>query len=522
MRLHSLWIGNYRNLQDLEIDFPKDTRLPVYLAVGVNGTGKSGMLRVLVHIFNALEYNEAPHVPFRLEYERILSGTEVRTIRIAGDGSGAASGVKFEVISPDGSSFEQTRGGWAAYLPERIVVYTSGGVDEWQAVLRQVGANRERQELDQTEALHRLLKSSTEGKEIEELPASETLSRAEQVEERTISSRILFVSHDRLQLALLATLAMEEEAAHEQRAKIYRNAGLERLTRFALQLTPSEDQSTDLRAQAAAAVDPVERAQLEYLAQLQPRAVPARVLDRVRQFAQLAERRVRNPDGRYHLLFEMTPDTRSSLAQQFYSPLQLYEFLVELQDRGALTKVDLVLRRTDLPDEILDRHLSDGEYEFLGRMALFMLLNQPEALFLLDEPETHFNDVWKRELVQMLAEILGDQSSTVLLTTHSAIVVSDVAADQLLVFTKDEAGKAHLADFQTPIFGADPSDVMINLFGTKRAGGAYSARTLREALDRGERAELEKLLDEVGPGYWRFRIRDRLESLKDAPSNETA
>ena len=96
MKLRSLWIGNYRNLQDLEIDFPKDTRLPVYLVVGVNGTGKSGMLRVLVHIFNALEYNEAPHVPFQLKYQ-IAPGTgDSRTsyeVSITGDGSGAASGV---------------------------------------------------------------------------------------------------------------------------------------------------------------------------------------------------------------------------------------------------------------------------------------------------------------------------------------------------------------------------------------------------------------------------------------------
>jgi ABC-type transport system involved in cytochrome c biogenesis ATPase subunit len=511
MRLRSLWIGNYRNLQDLEINFPQGTRLPVYLAVGVNGTGKSGMLRVLVHIFNALEYNEAPHVPFRLEYERSLSGTDVHTIRIAGDGSGAASGVKFEVIAPDGSVIEQTRGGWASYLPERIIVYTSGSVNEWQSMLEQVGANRERQEFDQTEALHRLQEQS-EAEELnsEELSAPYYRLRSdyEPLMREVLPGRILLVSHEKLKLALLATLALEEAEAHAQRSRIYQRANVDRLARFALRLEK---------------LIPPELGREEFGFQQEVKNfVSTHVLDRVRRLAEAAERRVRNPDGSYHLLFEMTSETRSNLATQFYSPIQLYDFLVELQDRGVLAQVDLVLRKTDLSDEILDQHLSDGEYEFLGRMALFMLLNQPEALFLLDEPETHFNDVWKRELVQMLAEILGDQSSTVLLTTHSAIVVSDVAADQLLVFTKDEEGKAHLADFQTPIFGADPSDVMINLFGTGRAGGEYSARILREALDHGTHADLEKLLDEVGPGYWRFRIRDRLESLKNASSDETA
>jgi predicted ATPase len=38
--------------------------------------------------------------------------------------------------------------------------------------------------------------------------------------------------------------------------------------------------------------------------------------------------------------------------------------------------------------------LSDGEQVFLGRMALFYLMQgRDDALILLDEPESHFNDV---------------------------------------------------------------------------------------------------------------------------------
>ena len=33
---------------------------------------------------------------------------------------------------------------------------------------------------------------------------------------------------------------------------------------------------------------------------------------------------------------------------------------------------------------------------------LFLLRRQDGSLLLLDEPETHFNDVWKREIVEMV------------------------------------------------------------------------------------------------------------------------
>jgi hypothetical protein len=47
--------------------------------------------------------------------------------------------------------------------------------------------------------------------------------------------------------------------------------------------------------------------------------------------------------------------------------------------------------------------LSDGEQMLLGRMGMISLLSgQDGSLMLLDEPETHFNDVWKREIVEML------------------------------------------------------------------------------------------------------------------------
>ncbi|TAK35597.1 MAG: hypothetical protein EPO30_11835 [Lysobacteraceae bacterium] len=233
--------------------------------------------------------------------------------------------------------------------------------------------------------------------------------------------------------------------------------------------------------------------------------------------AAFANPRLRNPDGNYHLLFEMNPDTREHLAKMFAARNLFYNFLVELKDWGALTQVDLVLRKSDLSDEILDRHLSDGEYALLSRIALLLLLGQPESLFLLDEPETHFNDVWKRELVDTLATVLDKRASTVLLTTHSSITMSDVPTSQVVLLNKDESGLAQVVDFRAPMFGADPSDIMINVLGTGRAGGVYSARILREALERSDPKELAELLEIVGPGYWRFRIRDRLESLNAAP-----
>ena len=78
--------------------------------------------------------------------------------------------------------------------------------------------------------------------------------------------------------------------------------------------------------------------------------------------------------------------------------------------------------------------LSDGEQMVLGRMALFHLLQgQQDALLLLDEPETHFNDKWKREIVDIIDDAIGHTSNDVLISTHSAIVLSDVFNNEIVM-----------------------------------------------------------------------------------------
>ena len=108
-----------------------------------------------------------------------------------------------------------------------------------------------------------------------------------------------------------------------------------------------------------------------------------------------------------------------------------------------------------------------------------------------------------------------------LLSTHSSIIVSDVAHPQLVLLVKDGEGHTQIVDIQTPTLGGDPSDIVVNILGAPRAGGELNAEKLTAALERGERQELEALLKYVSPGYWRFRIRNRLESL-DASSDPTA
>ena len=103
-------------------------------------------------------------------------------------------------------------------------------------------------------------------------------------------------------------------------------------------------------------------------------------------------------------------------------------------------------------------------------------------IIILDEPEVHFNDVWKREIVHMLNQVLEGCSSHAIISTHSSIALTDVGQEDILVFRRfGQYVEGDDAVMQPGIrtLGADPSDIMVHVFGTGFASGEYSVRYIR-------------------------------------------
>ena len=148
---------------------------------------------------------------------------------------------------------------------------------------------------------------------------------------------------------------------------------------------------------------------------------------------------------------------------------------------------------------------------YLGRMALFHLMQgHDDALLLLDEPETHFNDKWKREIVDIIDDVLKDTANDILIATHSAITLTDVFNDEIILLENVE-GNARRKEVSSATFGADPSEIMINVFETPDSIGKRSLKWLNLQLDRDwkpeEKKELEKVIRRIGAGLHRSEVR---------------
>lgn len=71
---------------------------------------------------------------------------------------------------------------------------------------------------------------------------------------------------------------------------------------------------------------------------------------------------------------------------------------------------------------MLLKELSDGEHQLLHSLGLCLLFRNSNSLFLLDEPETHFNPDWRANFISRLRQCLpgsSDVGQEMLITTHA-------------------------------------------------------------------------------------------------------
>ena len=100
------------------------------------------------------------------------------------------------------------------------------------------------------------------------------------------------------------------------------------------------------------------------------------------------------------------------------------------------------IEKEGVDELLLSRSLSDGEHQFMHTIGIALLYRGTSSLFLLDEPETHFNPAWRAKYISTLRECFegNDVSPEVLITSHSPFIVSDSKTDNVLVFEKDVNG----------------------------------------------------------------------------------
>lgn len=160
-------------------------------------------------------------------------------------------------------------------------------------------------------------------------------------------------------------------------------------------------------------------------------------------------------------------------------------------DERATRIKNFYFTKQGIKKPMLLKELSDGEHQLLHSLGLCLLFRDTNSLFLLDEPETHFNPDWRANFISRLRQCLpdtGDVGQEMLITTHTPFLISDSKPDKVLVFAKDKSsGKVSISHPPYNTLGASINKITMNTFGKRETIGGHA-----QALLDGLRARFEQ------------------------------
>jgi restriction system-associated AAA family ATPase len=182
------------------------------------------------------------------------------------------------------------------------------------------------------------------------------------------------------------------------------------------------------------------------------------------------------------------------------------------------------------PRSIYYKALSDGEHQFNEVIGIVLMMEEEGCMFLIDEPDTHFNPKWRAKLIKMLnymaataidskGNIEKVRKQEIILTTHSPFVVSDSITEDVYCFTKNDG----VIDFANPAiktYGTSISILLDEIFEKEETISEMAKKELREMVENIHtmvdfRKVVDRLNTEFGDSVEKLDLFSRLRTIKE-------
>lgn len=175
-----------------------------------------------------------------------------------------------------------------------------------------------------------------------------------------------------------------------------------------------------------------------------------------------------------------------------------------LKHGNILRSVSLLVDKEGMRVRFSD--LSSGEQQLLGTNVRLLSRIRPHSLIVIDEPEISLHPEWQIKYIPTLLKSLQKQdSSHIIIATHSHFMVSDLDHGSSLISARNEQGPK-FAFFEGDVYGRSPENILYRVFGVATAGNSYvegdlhSALTMlsgTKAMDKSELEQIQTRLDRV-------------------------
>lgn len=552
MRLGKIRIEGYKHLKDTTVEFREHDnsfgKAAIRFFIGLNGSGKSAFLEAIGLIFTRIMQDEVPGFNFELEYSINANGNEVRVFvssnREKIKDETPKREAKLKVMTLDSEGHKETYNSYSSLKalklhPHRIIAYSSGPNSIMQDVL--LLSPRKSLYSDIYDAGDMVGSSKTSFMREKEIGKS-----IEHIDNLDSDPRCIFIDGEMAKLVLVVLCAVIAESGQRNdfnqekleycklRKKLIEKIS-SRFEPIAFSLIVDEQKLDEIRRLKKGIIGSANTHEM-FLELIYSQNEAARmktiglndwvVTREIYPGGEIKQQNLEKDDTKREIVAVFNFDTYRDMGEERYhvpkldnkykDPLQLLTILLKAKNDGLLKDINFAFKKENCSEVLDEKALSDGEFLWLARMGLVLMARQNETdncLFLFDEPDVHLNESWVLDFVSLLHEFVdvGDAAMKheIIIATHSSLILTDAPHDQLYHF-KNKNGTIEVEPGVISTFAADRDEITRRIFEPERLGEKYSKKLIASAIEHGSIEELRKLISITGPGYDRFRLRDKL------------
>lgn len=393
MRIDKVTIDKFKNLRDFYIDI-NETKLHTVL-LGQNAAGKSNFIEAIVLIFRDLDHEKATDFNFEIEYRcsgnliKAIGGPDVKgnfQIYLGEEKDGKVG------YSPKPLSKTIYRKDKDLYLPRHIFSYYSGISDRLL----------EHFDKHQKDFRNALLKFKRESEPMR---------------------RLFYTRQIHSNFVLMAFFSFNDSVLREILDEYLDIVGLESVL-FVFK-EPNWLRNKDPKDFWGAGG--VVREFLEELWEISMAPIVVSQTKRV-DF-------VKKSSQQEMYLYVSNEEKLQKLAKKYHNHSYFFKILESTHVSDLIEEVRIKVKKRNVDGTITFRELSEGEQQLLTVLGLIRFTKEDESLFLLDEPDTHLNPLWKWRYMYLLEQLVDENDkSQILMTTHDPLVISGLSKEEIRIF----------------------------------------------------------------------------------------
>lgn len=457
MQLQRIRIGVFRNLRDLDIVFeshlPASTGSPMdaprkpirsHALIGQNGTGKSNLIEAMIIIFRDVDLDREAAFDYTLEYS-----IRSHEVRLEAD----TAKQKRPFVWVNGKAVSQ---GYLLknreLLPSHIFAYYSGRNERMEALFQEHQRRFNRyQEFTASEklsgdALASLYRNSEFDANAAAKLHADIESRSKHYGDDTLR-RLFYCRGGHSQLVLLACLLSDDLVFQ----KVLKNLHIESLE-SALFVLKEPHRLREKRK--GGKFDENELVEGDPRFWYARGNVVSEFLDKLWQVAwapieQEATKQIdfrgRSEKQKQLYLFVPSQDKLKQLGELVGGTDSFFRYAEGAYIGDLIDEVRITVKKRDEHGgKVSFTQLSEGELQMLTVLGLMRLTREDHCLFLLDEPDTHLNPIWKLRYFDDIEGVLKSDNavlaqgeSQILITTHDPMMVGSLKREQVHILRRD-------------------------------------------------------------------------------------